>query len=179
MPLTFLLLLCALLAAQVPALAAPAADLVGKSVTVTWTENRQQRSGGRPEVRNVNVGFSLGIYISSAARPFTRLSATGPAGVSANEQVGGQGESLGGGIRSVRVDGRSIVLQANYGNFARNLQIDVAQGGGACSAQMSIGKQPGSAPTAFRNTGGNTIEIHSVTVTGTTCSIQPGNVFGR
>ena len=79
----------------------------------------------------------------------------------------------------MRVDGRSIVLQANYGNYARHLQVDVAQGGAGCSAQMSIGKQAGSAPKVFRNTAGNEIEIHSVTVTGTACSIQQGNVFGR
>ena len=57
MPRTLLPLFCALLASQVPALAAPAADIVGKSVLVTWTENRQQRSGGRQEVRSVSVGF--------------------------------------------------------------------------------------------------------------------------
>lgn len=174
-----LLVSALLLASLAPALAAPAADLVGKSVTVTWTENRQGRAAGRPEVRNTTVDFNLGIYISGAGRPFTRMKATSRAGVASNEQVGGGGTSLGGGVRAVRVDGRMITLQGSYGNYARNLQVEVAQGGGSCSAQMTVGKQAGSKPTAFKNTAGNVIEIHALTVSGTACAIQQGNIFGR
>ena len=160
--------------------AAPAPDLIGKSVLVTWSEGRQQRINNAPEMRSVSVGFNLGIYVSGAGRPFTKLTAAGARGpASSNEQVGGSGESLGGGVRSVRVDGRTIVLQANYGNFARSLRVEVSAGGGSCSAQMSVGKQVGSKPTPFRNTAGMIIEIHSVSVSGISCSIKDGNVFAR
>ena len=157
--------------------AAPGADLVGKSVLVSWTENRQQRTAGS-EVRPVTRNFQLQVYVSGAGRPFTRLTNTGRGGTHSNEQVGGGGESLGGGARTVTVNGNSIVLQANWGNYARSLRIEVAPGGSGCSAQMSVGKEPGSAPKAYRNTTGQTIEVHSLSVNGVSCSVRQGNVFG-
>jgi hypothetical protein len=166
-----------LVACSTAAIAAPAPDLIGKSVLVSWTESRQQRVNGS-EVRAVTVGFDLRIYVGGTGRPFTKLTAAGRRGPSSsNEQVGGAGASLGGGVRSVRADGHSITLQSTYGNYARNLRVDV--GGGSCSAQMSVGKQVGSAPKAFRNTGGLQIEIHSVSVSGVTCSVRQGNVFAQ
>ena len=159
------------------ALAAPAAELVGKSVVVRWTESRQQRINNSPELRAVMVGFELQIYLSGAGRPFSRLTASSRGGAHSNEQVGTQGESLGGGVRSIRADGHSIVLQGNYGNYARNLRIEVQPGAAGCNAQMSVGKETGSAPKSFRS-GGRTIEIHSLNVSGVACSVRQGNVFG-
>jgi hypothetical protein len=97
--------------ASTTASAAPAPDLV--SVLVTCSEGRQQRINNAPEMRSATVNFNLGIYVSGAGRPFTRLTSAGRRGVSSNEQVGGTGASLGGGVRSVRVDSRTVVLQAN------------------------------------------------------------------
>jgi hypothetical protein len=170
--------LCSLfVVAPLQARAAPSADLVGKSVLVSWTENRQQRINNAPEMRAVTVGFQLQIYVSGVGRPFSRLTAGNRSGSHGNEQVGAQGQSLGGGVRSIVANGNSITLQATYGNYARNLRIDVAPGGAGCSAQMSVGKEAGSAPKAFQS-GGRTIEIHSVSVSGVSCSIRQGNVFG-
>jgi hypothetical protein len=157
--------------------AAPGADLVGKSVVVSWTESRQQRVNGS-EVRPVTRNFELQIYISAAGRPFARLNNSGRGGTQSNEQVGGEGQSQGGGTRAIRVDGNSITLQANYGNYARNLRIEVAPGGGGCTAQMSVGKEAGSSPKAFRNVAGHLVEIHSLSVSGVACSLRQGNVFG-
>ena len=157
--------------------AAPGADLVGKSVVVSWTENRQQRTNGS-EIRPVTRNFELQIYIGSTGRPFARLTNSGRGGTQSNVQVGGEGQSQGGGARAIKVDGNSITLQANYGNYARNLRVEVAAGGGGCSAQMSVGKEAGSSPKAFRNIAGYSIEIHSLSVSGVSCSLRQGNVFG-
>lgn len=157
--------------------AAPGSDLVGKSVLVSWTENRQQRTDGS-EVRAVTRNFQLQMYVSGAGRIFTRSTSSGRGGTHGNDQVGDGGKSLGGGARSVAVNGNSISVESNWGNYARFLRIDVAPGGSSCSAQMSVGKEPGSAPKSFRNVGGYTIEIHSLNVSGVSCSIRPGNVFG-
>lgn len=168
------------LGAATAAEAAPAPDVVGKSVTVTWSEARQQRINNAPEMRSVTVSFDLGVYVSSTGRPFIRLSSQGNRGTaSVNEQVGGSGESLGGGVRTVQVSGRTLTLQASYGNFARSLRVEMAPGGGSCSAAMSIGKQTGSKPTAFRNAAGMIIEIHSVSVSSISCQMREGNVFAR
>lgn len=172
-----ILLLLACLVAGSPAAAAPAADVVGKSVVVRWSENRQHRVNNSPDLRAVTVGFELQIYVSGAGRPFSRLTASGRSGSHGNEQVGNSGQSLGGGVRSITANGNSILLQANYGNWARNLRIEVSPGGAGCDAQMSVGKQAGSAPKAFQS-GGRTIEIHSLAVSAVSCSIRQGNVFG-
>lgn len=160
-----------------PLQAAPSSDLVGKSISVSWTENRQGKVNGNE--RATSVSFQLQIYVGATGRPFTRLTGTSRGGTSSNDQVGGSGQSLGGGVRSVRADGNTITLQANYGNFARTGRIDVSAGGSGCSAQMTVGKEPGSSPKPFRNSAGHTIEIHSVSVSSPSCSIQQGNVFGR
>ncbi len=170
------LMLLTLLVIPLQAHSAPAADLVGKSVLVNWTESRQQRVNGS-EVRAVTVGFQLQIYVSGAGRPFSRLTASSRGGNHGNEQVGAQGQSLSGEARSITVNGSTITLQANYGNYARNLRIDVAAGASGCNAQMAVGKESGSAPKAFKS-GGRTIEIHSVSVSAISCSIRQGNVFG-
>ncbi len=160
-----------------PATAAPGSDLVGKSVSVSWTENRQQRTDGS-EVRAITRNFQLQMYVSGTGRPFTRMTSSGRGSTHGNEQVGGEGESLGGGARAVTVNGNSIAVQANWGNYGRSLRIEVAPGGSSCSAEMAVGKQPGSAPKSFRNTAGRTIEIHSLSASGVSCSIRQGNVFG-
>ena len=175
MALRFLLFL---FLAVAPAQAAPGSDLVGKSVLVSWTENRQQRTNGS-EVRAVARSFQLQMYISGAGRPFTRVTSSGRGTALGNEQVGSGGESLGGGTRSVRIGGNSIIVQADSGNYARKLSIDVTPGGGSCTAKMSVGKESGSAPRAFRNSSGTTLEIHSLSVSGVSCSIRRGNVFGN
>ena len=172
----FLFLLSVLPGASA-ALAAPGADVVGKSVVVRWSESRQQRINNSPDVKAVTIGFEMKIYISGTGRPFNRLTTTSPGGSDQHEQVGVQGESLGGGVRSITANGNSIVLQANYGNYARNLRVEVSPGATSCNATMSVGKEAGSAPKAFQASG-RTIEIHSLSVSGVTCSVRQGNVFG-
>jgi hypothetical protein len=160
------------------AVAAPAPDIVGKSVLVSWTENRQMQRGG--ESVNATLSFDLSIYISSAGRPFTRLTLASRRGSAVNEQVGNSGTALGGGVRAVSANGHAIVFQATMGNYARNLTVELAPGGSSCSAQMVVGKEVGSAPKAFRSpVTGMMTEIHSLTVNGVSCAVQEGNVFAR
>jgi hypothetical protein len=160
------------------AVAAPAPDIVGKSVLVNWTENRQLVRGG--QTRNAALSFDLRMYVSSAGRPFTRLTLASGPGSAANETVGNSGTALGGGVRAVSVNGHTIVVQATLGNYARNLRVELAPGGSGCSAEMAVGKEVGSAPKAFRNAvTGEATEIHSVTVNGVSCAVQQGNIFAN
>jgi hypothetical protein len=171
--------LACVLAEVASAVAAPAPDIVGKSVLVTWTEYRQLQIAGQPA--NVTLGYDLRFYVSSAGRPFTRLTLTGRPGRTAmNEQVGGTGTSLVGGLRVVSVDGHAVVLQGIMGNFARNLRVEVAPGGSSCSAQMLVGKEVGSTPkTVIGPLTGAVTEIHAITVNGVSCAVQQGNVFAN
>jgi hypothetical protein len=161
-----------------PAVAAPAPDITGKSVLVNWTENRQvQRTDGS---MNVATSRELRIYISSAGRSFVRGTSAAGRFSSSSEQVGGSGANAGGGARAVHIDGHTIVVQTIFGNWARNLRVELTPGGSSCSAQMTVGKEVGSAPKAFRSgMSGMMVEVHAVTVSGVTCAVQQGNVFAN
>jgi hypothetical protein len=160
------------------AVAGPAPDIVGKSVLVNWTDSMQiQRADGS---MNVAVRRELRIYISSAGRPFVRGTATTGRGSSTSEQVGASGTTSGGGMRAVNVDGHTIVVQGSFGNWARNLRVELSPGGSSCSAQMMVGKEVGSAPKAFRSgISGMMTEVHALTVSGVSCAVQEGNVFAN
>jgi len=171
-------LACVLAQVASPAIAAPAADIVGKSVLVSWTENRQMVRGG--QTVNATLSFDLRMYVSSVGRPFTRLTLASGRGSAANEQVGNSGTALGGGVRAISVNGHMIVFQAIIGNYARNLRVELAPGGSSCSAQMVVGKEVGSAPKAFQSAvTGEMTEIHALTVNGVSCAVQEGNVFAN
>jgi hypothetical protein len=161
-----------------PVVAAPAPDIVGKSVLVNWTDNLQiQRADGS---FNVPVSRELRIYISSAGRPFTRVTSTSRRGSATNEQVGGTGVTGAGGVRAVSINDHTLVLETTIGNWARNLHVEFAPGGSSCSAQMLVGKEVGSAPKAFRSgISGMMTEIHAFTVSGVSCTMQQGNVFAN
>jgi hypothetical protein len=170
-------LACTLAELSSPAVAGPAPDIVGKSVLVNWTENLEiQRADGS---RNVAVSRGLRIYISSAGRSFARASAAAR-GSSTNDLVGTSGASLAGGQWAVHVDGHTIVSQVNFGNWARNLRVELSPDGSGCSAQVTVGKEVGSAPKAFRSPiSGMMTEIHAATVSGASCTVQQGNVFAN
>ena len=170
-------LACFLAELALPAVAAPAPDIVGKSVLMRWTEYWAVKIGGVlfPHGR---LDYDLRIYISTAQRPFTRLTATSRLGSAKSEQVGGSGTSMGGGPRVVRIDGHTIVSQATWGNFARNLRVELTPGGGSCSAQMSVGREVGSAPKAFR-VGDEIVEIFDVAAGSVSCEVQQGNVLAN
>jgi hypothetical protein len=167
---------CSLAGLVAPAIAAPAPDLLGKSLSVDWTENRQIRVGG--ELRTGPVTFQLRIYVSSEGHIFNKVTSSSHVVAASAEHVGSSGSSLGGGVRSVRAEGRSIVVQSIFGNYARTIHIDVASGGGSCSVQISTGKEVGSAPKAFQ-VNGVKMEVISTTVTGSSCAAQQGNVFAH
>src|SRR5438552_15819287 len=52
--------------------AAPRA-LYGKSVVVTWQEQRQQKFPDEAEMRFVSAAAEFDVYVSEAGRPFSRL----------------------------------------------------------------------------------------------------------
>ena len=161
-----------------PAVAAPAPDIVGKSVLVNWTENMQiQRAEGS---MNPTVSRELRIYISSAGRSFARATAAAGQRSATRELVGASGTSGSGGQWAVHVDGRTIVSQASFGNWARNVRVELSPGGSGCSAQVTAGKEVGSATKAFRSgMSGMMTEVHAITVSGASCTVQQGNVFAN
>ncbi|MFZ5731441.1 MAG: hypothetical protein ACOY4O_01815 [Pseudomonadota bacterium] len=159
--------------------AAPA-SLRGKSVVVTWTEERQQKLVGEENLRNVLRNAEFSVYISEQGRPFSRMrysfaSNRGTLRQGARDRVGGEG----GGGRNVSFSGNTMNVTMRMGDGgARNLVVNLA--GDSCSAQVIVGKEQGAQQIRAKSMiTGNRVEILSVKSSGASCRVQSGNVFGN
>jgi len=155
--------------------AGPPKELVGKSVTVTWTESREQRPVGDPNWRTVNGTQTFDVYISEAGRVFNRLTVqTGGGRAAFPGQVGGEGK------RSVSFGGHSLtaVWQIGKGGGATLINADFDASFSSCSAKVSVGREsPGAIVRAYSPIIKHENEVRSHQVGSVSCSIRSGNVF--
>jgi len=56
------------------AYAAPPNELYGKSVSIAWTETREQRPVGEENWRQVGGNQTFNLYVSEAGRVFNKVS---------------------------------------------------------------------------------------------------------
>jgi hypothetical protein len=158
------------------AYAAPPKELYGKSVSITWTETREQRPVGEENWRQVSGSQTFNLYVSEAGRVFNKVSYTTRGGSAERE-----GEIAGSGKRSVNFNGRSLLALMPWGSAgATRISADFDAGFGSCSAQVTRAKE--SAETTTRQYSGiikRVNEIRSVQVGGASCSIRSGNVFAN
>ena len=156
------------------------AGLQGKSVVATWVENRTQRNVGEERTETVGVPYSYRAYVSSAGRPFARLTVSNQRGASASaERVGAGTRAVADGTRSLQFRGNSLVATSTHGGGARRIQIEFDGGFSSCRANVILGKQPGAQKIIMTNlVSKRQMEILSASTSAATCSIQSGNVFG-
>jgi hypothetical protein len=155
-------------------------ELYGKSVTVTWTENRTQRLESEQLVRNSVSAVRMNIYISTVGRPFVRVISSGVAGRNFHDQMSrptSLTEAAPGEAAAEHVDfeGRSLVVYQQFRSGARRIAIDVE--GTACKATIVHGREGGK--NIQRTLGGGEAEVLSTKAEGVSCSIKEGNVFGQ
>lgn len=162
------------------AYAAPS-QLYGKSVVVTWTEEREQRVNGEATTRNVGRNGSFSVYLSSAGKPFSRMSyafAGNRGGLKSGKRdaVGGEGS----GNRKVAFSGNTMSVGMGMSGGARNILATFDGGFSSCSAQVLTGKEGGASHIKAKSmVNGNSLEIISVKTGAASCRIQGGNVFGE
>ncbi len=160
--------------------AAPS-QLYGKSVVVNWTEERQQRVNGESEIRNVARNGTFSVYLSSAGKPFSRMSYSfsgrrGGLKTGKRDAVGGEG----GSARVVAFSGNTLTMSRAMNGGARNIMVTFDGGFQSCSAQVLTGKEAGSGSIrAHSMVNGNAIEMLSVKTGAASCRVQDGNVFGN
>lgn len=161
-------------------LAAPS-QLYGKSVVVTWTEEREQRVNGEDRVRNVGRSGQFSVYLSSTGKPFSRMSYSfsgGRGGLRSGNKdaVGGEGS----GNRKVTFSGSTMSVGMGMSGGARNIVASFESGFQGCSAQVLTGKESGATSIKTKSiVNGNSVEILSIKTGGASCRIQNGNVFGE
>ncbi len=162
------------------AFAAPA-QLYGKSIVVSWTENRMQTTDRSATPVAKTGSGQLSVYVSDKGRAFSRISMTverGRRGYASGQRDAVQGE---GSARSVNFSGNSMTVAAPRGNAgAMMIRVTFASGFQGCSARVISGKSGGASYTRVHSmiTGG-TYDMYSIQTSGESCSIQGGNVFGN
>jgi hypothetical protein len=150
-------------------------QLRGKSITVSWTENRVQRNIGEANFRSVSVSHQFSIYISSGGRMFSRLTNTTRAGTGSADEVGGAS----GARRTPVFSGQFLtVFIPNKGTGVRRLTVNFGGSFESCTAGV-VSARPEQAAmiTGTSIITGRATEIQSVSVGAASCRLQNGNIF--
>jgi hypothetical protein len=161
-----------------PARAAAPSQLFGKSVVVSWIEDREQRGASDSHTRHVARNGQFSVYVASTGRPFSRMSyafATGRGLRSGGKDAVG-GESA----RNVSFSGTSMSVTMPMQGGARNIAVTFQPGFTGCSAKVLTGKESSGGSIKTRSLiGGGDVEFISVKTSGESCRVQDGNVFGN
>jgi hypothetical protein len=156
----------------------PPAGLLGRSVIVTWNETNQVRHVGDSDFRTTHPRVSLSVYISSAGRVFSRLTASKRSASGSKEEIAGEAGAV--GVPTFGDRSLTIVRPGAFGALRIGIEFDA--GFGSCSADVVYGKEPGHA-TAFKHSiihqsDKRPVEVVSESAGDVSCSVQNGNVFG-
>jgi len=169
------------------------APLLGKSVIVSWTTNRQHKFEGTNEVGFGSFGNTLSIYISSAGRAFSkeviarygggtggRDRGSGGAGpTTVGEQAPDERRDSIGETRIVHFEGGALLVDKPFIAGARRVSVTFDASYASCNARVIFGREGGNVP--IRQIGalsGRRYEVVSIQTSAPSCSIKPGNVFG-
>lgn len=157
-------------------------QLRGKSVVVSWSEERMQRPLGEGPLRQVTRYGEFWVYVSSAGRVFNRLrmSASSRRGFRSGDSDQGGDTASDRRTRSVNFQGRSLMVTTTQTGGARRITVNFDQDFGSCSAQVIRAKEVGASKMIGQSLirPGQLTEIHSVRAGAASCSVRSGNVFG-
>jgi hypothetical protein len=146
----------------------------GKSVVVTWNEDRIQRRQGTFEYHGVNRQGRFEVYISSTGRIFRRISMVKSRASGSQDSVGDDSAN------HVTLSGHMITAISTSSGGARRIVINLDKGFERCTAQVIRGKAEGAPKIVARSVirPGPPVEITSVKTSSESCSVVNGNVFG-
>jgi hypothetical protein len=154
--------------------------LYGKSILLSWVEERQQSSEAEPQPRWLRVPLTLTIYVSTAGRIFTRVSASSPRRTGKAEAMGADAKTKSGGVRVARFNGRSLSVTSELIGGARNVTVDFDDAYRACSVSVILGKSAGASKLTMPNLAlGGVVEVHASRISGNSCAVQDGNALGE
>lgn len=168
----------AFLGSTLPAQAAPPKQLLGRSVTVSWTETRSQRNAGETEFRSVNANHTLMVYVSSAGRVFSRQVNSTQGGSGQINQVGAAREGSY-AVATPSFSGQAMTIVRVGQGGARRVAVAFDAGFSSCSATAGTGFEAGKTYTSYSPITKRNVEIRSSSVGSVSCSVRDGNVFGN
>ncbi len=153
--------------------ASPPAQLLGKSVTATWSEDQTRVSADRGTF-NLTFHQKVDIYISSKGQVFTRRTATRGGGKSGTQELLADG-----GVRMSAdfQNGAMVVTSANKGGLARRIVVQLDQQSARCAAKVIVGSAGGGTVHMKGIISGQDFEVKSMRASAVTCAITEGNVL--
>jgi len=155
---------------SVSAAAAPV-QLYNKTVVVSWSESIQEKTeDGR--LLNTSLSRERLAYVSSAGRVFLRSTQNTRSVQKRNDIAPGSSPG------SLAFQGNSMVGTAVFAGFARRITVTFDAGFSSCNATVIYGRAGG--PRTWKSLDGKyTLEVQSISVGSTNCSIRDGNVFAN
>lgn len=168
----------ALLLLAIGATAANAAppQLRGKSIVLSWTEQRREQNPVTRQEHHLATPFSFTVYVSSADRTFNRLTA-GRAGSS--DQGAGSKDRKGFAARAVNFSGQRMTASNTFAaGGARQIAATFDAGFSGCSGSVIIGRGGGREAIRQKKMDGSWVDLLSVSVGAVSCSISAGNALG-
>jgi len=153
-------------------------QLIGHSVVVKWTADRQTRAAG--QVHNNRTAFEINLYISTAGRTFSRWHVLGHDGQGHSDQGPGESRGSSGMNLVVHFEEGALLADRQLGGGAERVTIRFGSNYRSCSAKVITGReQGGSGSITIRSmVRGNVFEVLSVHNSVPSCSIASGNLFG-
>ncbi len=160
--------------------------LLGKSVTLNWTENQQRKFEGTGEIIFAAISDSLRIYISTAGRAFSRevFVRTGGGGgqrgsPSVSDQAPDDSRSSTGDQRIVHFEHGALLVDNHLIAGTRHISITFGAGYGSCNARVTYDRPGDGGPIRRKLINGRRYELVSIQTSAPSCSIMSGNVLGE
>lgn len=178
-------LLCAVVvsALVMQASAAPK-QLYGRTVVISWAEQRTDRIIETNVTRSYSMAKELVVYVSSAGRVFSRYSAStigrrGTTNLGASDQGGGTADAKELGARVINFPGRTMSVVNKLQTGARQISASFNENFSECSGNVIYGRT-GSAPIiqGMWNSSAK-VQIISISIGAMSCSIKSGNAFAQ
>ena len=152
------------------------AALRGKSVALNWTDARTVRDAtGRQ--KSLTQTSEMKLYLSDQGRVFSRFDrSTGQKDAKTVAQVSGAADNY----LHWSFEGGSLVADQHFKRGARRVVIGFRDGFRGCSVNVLHGKEAGTEAIHYTGYNDNVdYEIIAISVTASSCSVQPGNVFAN
>lgn len=163
-----------------PAVAAPQ-QLLNKTVTLSWTSQMLQRRPDGTE-RQVSSSIRYVVYVSSLGRLFEHSSRSANSRTQGADQDPNAARTKMGEARGMRFEGSTLVANRGYGGAggsgAMRAVASFDPGFASCTLAVTHGRESGGG-IKRKGIDGVVYEYLSVTVTGTSCSIQSGNALAN
>jgi hypothetical protein len=164
-----------LLCSASPTLAAPA-QLLNKTLSVSWTSSNLQRApDGQEHGRQITVNKT--IYISSAGRLFERSQRTSDTGMRGRKDLTPGDAQLNGQARGLQFSGDRLIGNLAFASGAVQFVVSFSGGFTSCTVNVVQGRSGGN--MRIKGLDGRMYEILSRTTSGQSCSIRDGNAFAN